>query len=790
MRTLFLLRGSPASGKSTWIETNKLENYTLSADKIRLLIQSPTLNNDGKYVITQKNDNKVWNLLFNILEEKMSRGEFCIIDATHYKAELLRKYKDLISKYRYRAYVIDFTDVSLDELLKRNKERDEFKYVPEDVIKKMVAVFSSEQDNKQVSNMFTILKPNEAIDFLNKSLTYDYNNYEKIVVFGDIHGCYEPIKTYFEKNPFSTDNAYIFVGDYIDRGLQNKEVLDFLYSIKDNKNVLLLEGNHEQQLRIYSDKEREKKFNETDVFNIKDYQNCMYIPTSTKFVSDVLKRIVKNALHGRFYSYSNIARGVLNKQIKELKEDKKSINTSGLSKEFANNTIHQLKSMDKSHIRRLCDKLAQFAYFNYNDKVYFISHGGISTLPTIFTSTEEFIRGTGKYEDTEHIYNSWLKSTPENHIMIHGHRNVFDLPTKINDRIYNLNSDIEYGSDLRILEITKNGVNELSVSNPVFKQRNKIVDVVYSTSSVDILNQLNQSKIVNKKLLEDNIVSYNFNRDVFAKKIWTDLTCKARGLFVNKKTSNIVCRSYDKFFNINEMQETKLETLKKSLTFPVYGYLKENGFLGLVSWDKDNNKLFIASKSTNVGDFADMVREQFNKLSKKDEIIEFLKTNNVSMIFEVIDIVKDPHIIKYNESKIVLLDIVENSFNPIYYTFEELTKFATQYNIECKKLELQFDNYDDFYEFINNCENDDDFTNKTEGWVFVDNKGFMVKYKTKYYKFWKWMRSFKQHIEKNRVIKQTFNSEKEVKIVQLMKKIPAEKLQEMSIIDIQDKFYK
>ena len=185
-----------------------------------------------------------------------------------------------------------------------------------------------------------------------------------------------------------------------------------------------------------------------------------------------------------------------------------------------------------------------------------------------------------------------------------------------------------------------------------------------------------------------------------------------------------------------------------------------------------------------------MVREQFNKLSKKDEIIEFLKTNNVSMIFEVIDIVKDPHIIKYNESKIVLLDIVENSFNPIYYTFEELTKFATQYNIECKKLELQFDNYDDFYEFINNCENDDDFTNKTEGWVFVDNKGFMVKYKTKYYKFWKWMRSFKQHIEKNRVIKQTFNSEKEVKIVQLMKKIPAEKLQEMSIIDIQDKFYK
>lgn len=38
MRTLFLLRGAPGSGKSTWVNRNNLEPYTLCADQIRTLI--------------------------------------------------------------------------------------------------------------------------------------------------------------------------------------------------------------------------------------------------------------------------------------------------------------------------------------------------------------------------------------------------------------------------------------------------------------------------------------------------------------------------------------------------------------------------------------------------------------------------------------------------------------------------------------------------------------------------------------------------------------------------------
>ncbi|WHH56119.1 AAA family ATPase [Bacillus paralicheniformis] len=74
MRTLVLLRGCPGTGKSTWIRDHQLNQYTLSADQLRLIHQSPVLNLEGKYDISQKNDGKVWKLLFTLLEERMERG--------------------------------------------------------------------------------------------------------------------------------------------------------------------------------------------------------------------------------------------------------------------------------------------------------------------------------------------------------------------------------------------------------------------------------------------------------------------------------------------------------------------------------------------------------------------------------------------------------------------------------------------------------------------------------------------------------------------------------------------
>jgi predicted kinase len=144
MRKLFVLRGAMASGKSTFIKNNNLEGYTLSADKIRLLFNSPEMTTSYTEMIPQFNNMKVWNLLFQILEDRMRKGELTFIDATHVCVDDLSAYKKLAEKYRYRLYVIDFTDVELDELISRNKGREELKQVPEESIRKAYKILKKD----------------------------------------------------------------------------------------------------------------------------------------------------------------------------------------------------------------------------------------------------------------------------------------------------------------------------------------------------------------------------------------------------------------------------------------------------------------------------------------------------------------------------------------------------------------------------------------------------------------------------------------------------------------------
>ena len=59
MRNLFILRGAPGSGKSTWIKENNLEPYTLSTDALRLMYQSPVTTPEGTMAISQNNDTAV-----------------------------------------------------------------------------------------------------------------------------------------------------------------------------------------------------------------------------------------------------------------------------------------------------------------------------------------------------------------------------------------------------------------------------------------------------------------------------------------------------------------------------------------------------------------------------------------------------------------------------------------------------------------------------------------------------------------------------------------------------------
>ena len=72
---------------------------------------------------------------------------------------------------------------------------------------------------------------------------------EPIVIVGDIHGQFFDFIHMLEKAGDPSDINYLFLGDYVDRGIFGLEVMLLLCAIKLNfvKNVIVLRGNHESR---------------------------------------------------------------------------------------------------------------------------------------------------------------------------------------------------------------------------------------------------------------------------------------------------------------------------------------------------------------------------------------------------------------------------------------------------------------------------------------------------------------------------------------------------------------
>lgn len=696
MRTLIILRGAPGCGKSTWIKDNELEHFTLCPDEIRLLCSSLEQSADGNYAVAHNSEteNTTWKILFQLLEYRMSRGEFTIIDGTASKTKDIQKYKDLADQYRYRMYCVDFSDVPLELCLTRNKLRPVWKWVPEEAIKNIYARFATQK----VPAGVTVLKPNELYKVLEQPI--DLSEYKKVVFIGDIHGCYTTLMKYFA-NGIDPEVAYIFLGDFIDRGNENVETLKFLYSIMDKKNVCLLEGNHERWIRDYGNSAPSK------------------------------------------------------------------------SREFETKTRPQLISggFTEKEARMLYRKVRQMSHFTYNGLEILACHGGIPNMANnlVLTPARDFIHGTGDYKDYKTVAETWMGSTAENAYLVHGHRNVEKDEVRIADRVFNLEGGVEFGGQLRIVELEnagrypEYGVTETGDRIPVgFNTMCKwniieIDDCQPITEELcteqrpvetveDAIAYLRNNKQVQEKPLGNGISSFNFTRDAFMKGNWNRQTILARGLFIDTDNNQIMARSYEKFFKINEVHETELFALKERLQFPVTAYVKENGFLGIVSYDYKKDDLFIATKSTDKGDYVEYFKELLAPF--RDNIYTYLKTvyNTTSpaltLVFEVMDVENDPHIIKYPESKIVLLDAIKNDLTYKTLCYDMLSHIAEAVGCEVKERAFVLKDWEDFTELYRQAQEEDYQYNGEfiEGFVFEDASGFMTKCKTGYYNLWKKLR--------------------------------------------------
>ncbi len=718
MKKLVVLRGNIGSGKSTFIKNNNLEMYTLSPDTIRLMFNSPEMTINYSEMIPQYNNKKVWDLLYEILEERMKKGEFTIIDALHAKREDYTTYKKLAEKYRYRTYVVDFSNVDINEIYKRNEEREEYKSVPKYAIDRIDKCLK-----EGVPSSFKVVLPeefNSIVEF--RSINVD--KYEKIHVIGDIHACFDTINDYISNNEIKSNELYIFTGDYFDKGLQNIDTFNLLNKLIDLDNTIFLIGNHEEKLYKYA----------CDDF----YRNDYDIQTTINEIVDKIK---------------------------------------------------------KSEIRGFYKKLSQCSFIEFGGNKYLITHGGIPFIPNkylTYYSSNTFIYGIDNYDtDIDKLYNDFMLNSENKIIQIHGHRNYFKYDFDEFDYSINLDGNVENGGTLRVLTINKDG----SKSMELFKNDNYDPKLLMREYSFELINELRNSKYIFEKELNNNISSFNFSNEAFYNKVWNNITTHARGLFIDTKNYDIVIRSYDKFFNIDENYMSSLDNIKKTIVFPVHFYKKYNGFLGLLS--VYNNELYFATKSSDSGEYLDYFKNVFYEIYNEDQINNIknrLIKNNTTFLFEVIDSINDKHIIKYDHNNLILLDEVyrEKEFNKVNYL--ELSKFAKENNMFIKEELYTCKTIEEFDKLINEIREEDYKYNNEyiEGFVIEDNNHFQFKYKTEYYKKWKNIRTKIETSIRNNSIDIKGKSDFEKDFFKFLKDKYSEKvidLNSINIIDEREDYY-
>ena len=639
MRELLLLRGLPGSGKSTLVKEMGLEAYTLSTDDLRRKLGSLEQTNDS-FRISQDVERETFKLLDSLLDSRMSRGEFTVVDATHINSKSCSRYRKLAEKYNYKLFYYQL-DTSLDECLKRNRERKTYSIVPDSVIIGMAERFSDDLGDD-------IQRIYDLKEFISEIKIDKLKGYSGSVIIGDIHSCAVPLKSMLKD--FKDDFKYVFLGDCFDRGIEPYETWKILNELSKKPNVVMVLGNHEKHILRYCNDE------------------------------DLLSESAR-------VTFSELAK-------------------NGVTKE---------------ELREFYNRFVEYYCFTIFNKTYFCCHGGLSYIPENLklTSLATFATGVGNYEtEIDDIYKSnFEKGMCRDFIQVHGHRR-----TASNKFSYCLEGGVENGGNLVALGIRANKMYVNTIRNKL-----RFEGSGYKLGD-DLINKIVNTAGVYTKELDDNIISVNFSRAVFESKVWNDMTTKARGLFVDKNTGEVIARSYDKFFNLGEMEETMPYSLNSNLKFPVILREKANGFLGVISMLNGDVKFF--SKTSDKSEHVRYIKDCWNLLQSrtKHALINIMVKHNCSIVFEVIHH-EDPHIVKYDKDCLYLLDFIENNINTKFLDIDFDLKDSRLIKPKVMGIAKSYKELMEMLEKISKL--------KGEGVVCRDANGFMFKYKTEWYNTWK-----------------------------------------------------
>lgn len=226
-KTIFLLKGLPASGKSTWAKNKVLENpqtKRVNKDDLRAMLDN------SKW--TKANEKFVLKVRDYIIEQSLESGYHIIVDDTnlHHKHEI--KMKEIAKQHKAQVQVIDF-DTPLDECIKRDKERDNS--VGEYTIKSMYDRFvNNDISNEPLDKIWVITDTHFTHQmFVDEGIRPE--NYNELIIEN-------------WNKVVRDDDLVIHLGDVI-FGQDKGRIKDILSGLKGRK--ILVKGNHDYKPDVW-----------------------------------------------------------------------------------------------------------------------------------------------------------------------------------------------------------------------------------------------------------------------------------------------------------------------------------------------------------------------------------------------------------------------------------------------------------------------------------------------------------------------------------------------------------
>lgn len=146
-REIIVLRGVPASGKSTYARELMAQGYKrVSRDCIRMMLNNYSLDNSDENDVTKIHNFAIANAL--------KTGKNIVVDNTNTKTDDVAKIKHLVNRhavyddsgYDYKIIEMVF-DLPVKDCIIRNKARQGLARVPDQVIKKMFANLQNSLEN-------------------------------------------------------------------------------------------------------------------------------------------------------------------------------------------------------------------------------------------------------------------------------------------------------------------------------------------------------------------------------------------------------------------------------------------------------------------------------------------------------------------------------------------------------------------------------------------------------------------------------------------------------------------